>query len=98
MLYKLAKRRNTHFQRQLLLYEDLLNMAKEVSSKKGVDVSMHLNNMDRTLREARIEETEKSAALWTILSLITGIATLCVFYYLMKDCFKLSRLKDTVFS
>ena len=97
MLYKLAKRRNTHFQRQLLLYEDLLNMAKEVSSKKGVDVSMHLNNMDRTLREARIEETEKSAALWTILSLITGIATLYVFYYLMKDFFKHERREDQFF-
>ena len=97
MLYKLAKRRNTHFQRQLLLYEDLLNMAKEVSSKKGLDVSMHLNNMDRTLREARIEETEKSAALWTILSLITGIATLYVFYYLMKDFFKHERREDQFF-
>jgi len=97
MLYKLAKRRNTHFQRQLLLYEDLLNMAKEVSSKRGVDVSMHLNNMDRTLREARIDETEKSAALWTILSLITGIATLYIFYYLMKDFFKHERREDQFF-
>ncbi len=97
MLYKLAKRRNTHFQRQLLLYEDLLNMAKEVSSKRGVDVSMHLNNMDRTLREARIDETEKSAALWTILSFVTLIATLYVFYYLMKDFFKHERREDQFF-
>ena len=97
MIYKLAKRRNTHFQRQLLLYEDLLNMAKEASSKRGVDVSMHLNNMDRTLREARIDETEKSAALWTILSFVTVIATLYVFYYLMKDFFKHERREDQFF-
>src|SRR5215831_20496418 len=45
MIYKLAKRRNTHFQRQLLLYEDLLAMARDVSTKKGVDVSMQLNNL-----------------------------------------------------
>jgi uncharacterized membrane protein YuzA (DUF378 family) len=97
MIYKLAKRRNTHFQRQLLLYEDLLNMAKEVSTKRGVDVSMHLNNMDRILREAKVEETEKSAALWTILSFLTGIATLYIFYYLMKDFFKHERREDQFF-
>jgi hypothetical protein len=97
MIYKLAKRRNTHLQRQLLLYEDLLTMAREVSSKKGVDVSMHLNNMDRTMREARFDETEKSAALWAILSFITGIAALYVFYYLLKDFFKHERREDLFF-
>jgi hypothetical protein len=97
MIYKLAKRRNTHFQRQLLLYEDLLTMAREVSTKKGVDVSMHLNNLDRTLREARFDETEKSAALWAILSFITGIAALYVFYYLLKDFFKHERREDLFF-
>lgn len=97
MIYKLAKRRNTHFQRQHLLYEDLLTMAREVSSKKGIDVSMNLNNLDRTMREARFDETEKSAALWAILSFITGIAALYVFYYLLKDFFKHERREDLFF-
>lgn len=97
MIFKLAKRRNTHFQRQLLLYEDLLAMAKEVSSKKGVDASMQLNNLDRTIREARVQETEKSAALWAILSFITVIAGLYVYYYLMKDFYKHERREDAFF-
>ena len=94
MTYKLVKRRNTHFNRQSFLYEDLTNLVKEVASKKGVDVSLPVNNLDRTLREARIEETEKSAALWAILSLITGLAVLYVYYFLMKDFFKHERRED----
>lgn len=94
MLYKLVKRRNTHFSRQTFLYEDLTNMAKEFAAKKGVDISLPLNNLDRTYREARVEETEKSAALWAILSFITGLATLYVYYFLMKDFFKHERREE----
>ncbi len=94
MLYKLAKRRNTHFARQQFLYEDMVNMAKELAAKKGTDLSLSLNNLDRTYREARVEETEKSAALWAILAFITGIASLYVFYFLMKDFFKHERRED----
>ncbi len=94
MLYKLVKRRNTHFARQLFLYEDLINLARELGTRKGVDISLPLNNLDRTAKEARFEETEKSAALWAILSYFTGIASLYVFYFLMKDFFKHERKQD----
>ncbi len=94
MLYKLVKRRNAHFNRQRFLYEDLINMAKELASKKGVDLSLPLNNLDRTHREAMVEETEKSAALWAILTLVTGIAALYIFYFLMKDFFKHERKEE----
>jgi len=97
MLYKLVKRRNTHFSRQMFLYEDLINSAKELAAKKGVDIALPLNNLDRTYREARVEETEKSAALWAILCFITGIATLYVYYFLMKDFFKHERKEELFF-
>src|SRR3989442_4647896 len=61
LIFKLVSRRNTHFNRQILLQEDLISMAKEIAAKKGVDVSILLNNMDRNVREARLEETEKNA-------------------------------------
>ncbi len=71
MIYKLVKRRNTHFARQNFLYEDLTSAAEELATKKGVrsDVSIGLNNLDRIAREARVYEPEKSAALWVILTL-----------------------------
>ena len=71
MIYKLVQRRNTHFTRQSLLYEDLADAAEELVTKKGVQMTaaISLNNLDRIAREARVYEPEKSAALWVILIL-----------------------------
>ena len=76
MLFKLIKRRNTHFARQSYVYEDMTTVAKEVAAKKGTDVTLSLNNIQRALREARSEETEKNAVLWVILTLAGSIAAL----------------------
>ena len=85
LIFKLVSRRNTHFNRQILLQEDLISMAKEIAAKKGVDVSILLNNMERNVREARLEETEKNATLY---ALLYGLVWLYTAYFLMKDFFK----------
>ncbi len=94
LLYKLINRRNKHFQRQGFLYDDLTNLAKELAAKKGVDISLSVNNMERANREARYEETEKSAALWAIVTFFVGITALYVYYFLMKDFYKHERRED----
>ena len=91
MIFKLVSRRNTHFNRQILLQEDLVNIAKELATRKGIDVSVLLNNMERNAREARLEETEKNATLYAILG---GVAWIYVAYFLMKDFFKHERRED----
>jgi uncharacterized membrane protein len=91
MIYKLVSRRNTHFNRQILLQEDLVNMARELAAKRGVDVSILLNNMDRNVREARLEETEKNATLY---ALLYGLIWIYTAYFLMKDFFKHERRED----
>src|SRR5437879_8073368 len=48
LIFKLVSRRNNHFNRQILLQEDLVSMARELAAKKGVDVSILLNNMERS--------------------------------------------------
>jgi len=94
LVYKLAKRRNTHFKRQIFLFEDLLAAVKAIAAKKGVDAEVTLASCDRTVREVKAEETEKNAVLWAILSLLTGIATWYVWYFLMKDFYKHERRED----
>jgi uncharacterized protein DUF4234 len=71
MIYRLVQRRNTHFARQNLLYEDLTSAAEELATKKEVQMnaSIGLNALGRIAREARVYETEKSAALWIMLTL-----------------------------
>lgn len=94
MLYKLISRRNKHFQRQLFLYDDLTNLAKDLAAKKGADISLSVNNMQRTNQETRFEETEKSAALWAIVTFFIGITAIYVYYFLMKDFYKHERRED----
>jgi uncharacterized membrane protein len=91
MIFKLVSRRNTHFNRQILLQEDLVNMARELAAKRGVDVSILLNNMDRNVKEARLDETEKNATLYAI---VGGIVWIYAAYFLMKDFFKHERRED----
>ena len=91
LIYFLVRRRNNHFNRQILFEEDLVSMTRELAAKKGIDISVPLNNMDRSVREARLEETEKNATLYAILG---GVAWIYVSYFLMKDFFKHERRED----
>ena len=93
-IYRLAKRRNTHFKRQIFLFEDIVAAVKAITTRKGVDVEVGLASCERTVREAKMEETEKNAMLWAILSVFLGIASLYVWYFLMKDFYKHERRED----
>ena len=94
LTYKLVKRRNTHFKRQMFLSEDVITAVKTIAAKKGVDVEVALSSVERTVREAKSEETEKSAVLWAILSAIIFLADWYVRYFLMKDFYKHERRED----
>jgi len=94
LMYRLVKRRNTHFKRQTFLFEDVIASIKTASVKKGVDVEVSSASMDRTLREAKIEETEKSAVLWALLSIFVPFVSWYVYYFLMKDFYRHERRED----
>jgi hypothetical protein len=94
LVYRLARRRNTHFKRQIFLFEDVVAAVKAMAARKGVNAEVSLASSDRSVREAKAEETEKNAVLWAILSVVTGIALFYVWYYLMKDFYKHERRED----
>lgn len=94
LIYKLVKRRNTHFRRQSFLFEDVVNAIRDLAAKKGVDVQIPISSCERIIREAKAEETEKNAVLWAILSAIIFIASWYVYYFLMKDFYKHERRED----
>ena len=93
LFFKLVKRRNTHFTRQAFIFEDLIGAAKQLAAKKGVDVSLHVNYLERNMREARFDDLEKNATLYAILSLFP-IFNYYSYYFLMKDFFRHERRED----
>ena len=94
LIYKLVKRRNTHFKRQQFLFEDVISALRTIAKKKEVNVEVELSSCERTVREVRAEETEKGAVLWAILSAIIILAHWYVNYFLMKDFYKHERRED----
>jgi hypothetical protein len=94
LTYKLVRRRNTHFKRQIFLFEDVVAAVKAIAAKRGVDVEVGLASGERTVRETKAEETEKSAVLWAILSVFLFPAIWYVWYFLMRDFYKHERRED----
>jgi len=94
LTYKLVNRRNTHFKRQGFLFEDVVTAVKSLATKKKVDVEVGVSSCERTVREAKAGETEKSAVLWAILSAVVFLASWYVYYFLMKDFYKHERRED----
>jgi len=93
MIFFLVRRRNNHFNRQILLCEDLVTAAKELASRRNVDVSVLFNNLDRSVREARLEELEKNATLWALVGLVP-FGQWYSYYFLMKDFYRHERRED----
>jgi hypothetical protein len=89
LFYILINRRNKHFARQSRFGEDLINYLKGVSArKKTVDVQTGVSALERTARDAKYEEVEKSAGLWAILTIIPMVnvfAILYILYFLGTD-------------
>ena len=88
LLYLLLSRRNKHFRRQSRFSEDLISYLRSLTSKKGLDAEVGLSNLERTTREMKTTDDEKSAILWTILAFIPVVnvfAILYILYFLGKD-------------
>lgn len=94
LIYKLVKRRNAHLKRQRYLLEDTLRMLRNIAEVKGVDVEVELSSCERIVREVSMEETERNAVLWAILSAAIFIAHWYVNYFLMKDFYRHERRED----
>ena len=85
IIYRWIKRRNEHFKRTHALWSSVL-AALEAA---GIDDPEIIGIKD-ALNEARLEEEEKSAGLWTILTIIP-LVIYYVYHFLNKDFVKHER-------
>lgn len=94
--YKLIQREQEHFGRMARFNDDLFKLAEEQAEDvgKASEVSTQLTEL-RGMNEdfQRLQAgKERSAALWTIISLITlGLGYLYVYYFLHKDLIEHQR-------
>lgn len=109
-VYLLVRRRNRHFARQILLYEDVLRWARNLVTKDStrVDAAPTLGRLERTLSEARADETRQDPIIWVMLTffstwflsyflfgtLLTGLLTFYLYNFLMKGFYRHERRED----
>ncbi|PVX23398.1 MAG: hypothetical protein CW691_10660 [Candidatus Bathyarchaeum sp.] len=93
--YLLVNRRATHFKRQNFLHEDTISTIGSIAKTKEIDMDADLSSLQRTLKEANIEKTEKSAILWSILSMFVPFVQLYVYYFLVNDFYRHERIEDS---
>lgn len=79
VLYKWIDRRNNHFKRVELLYEDVIDFLEEKGPEEGA------KRARRTLRELKSEMDDKSAVLWIVLSILFFPVILYVYHFLTND-------------
>lgn len=94
LTYMLVNRRSTHFKRQKFLSEDLVAAVNSLAKTKNVDVESGLSSIERTVREANIEEIRKDAVPWAILAAFIPFMQWYVYYFLMKDFYRHERRED----
>ena len=56
----------------------------------------YLSGAERTLRDAEYEESEKSPAVWIVLSILVPFLIFYVYHFLNKDFYKHERHEDHV--
>jgi hypothetical protein len=94
--YKLIQREQEHFDRMARFNSDLYKLATEQADDTGKanEVSAQLDElrgMDEDFQRLQAGK-ERSAALWTIISIITfGLAYFYVYYFLHKDLIEHQR-------
>lgn len=94
LLYKLIKRRNEHFKRHQLLEEDIVRVLNLSAGKKRSKIEDKLTSIERSSREAKLNEKEQSAFLWAILCFFIPLVGLYVGYFLMRDFYRHERRED----
>lgn len=84
-LYHLIKRRSAHFARDAALREGIIGYLKAKAGKQEEKISTEITTMNLIHSEAMGEEREKSAVMWTILTVLVPFVGIYVLYFLTKD-------------
>jgi len=92
--YLLVNRRSTHYNRQKLLSEDIMVTINSLAKTKNVEMEASVSPIKRAVREANVEEIEKSAILWAVLSVFVPFVQWYVYYFLMNDFYRHEHRED----
>jgi len=92
--YLLVNRRSTHCKRQKLLSEQLITTIDSIAKTKDADVSDSLLSLEKNVKDANADKTEKNPILSAVLSAFIPFMSLYVYYFLMTDFYKHEQFEN----
>lgn len=87
IFYKLMERRDLHFARVANTVNTSVALLKEEAAKAGKTelIGQELAQLEMVQRETYEQSRERGAVLWLVLAIVTGIAAIIGYYFLMDD-------------
>lgn len=101
IVYKLVDRRNKHFRRILRLFESMRDYIVSLSIEKDIYVRDRIQILERDIRDASYEWSERDAFIWAILQSIPVLGLLIliyIFHFLNRDFLAHSRMERYILS
>jgi hypothetical protein len=97
VLYRMIKRRNLHFRRQQLLFDNLLGLLLNYANGRdqAQQFQAQLGPTRQVLDEIKREETAREPAVWVIVGFFVPFVYFFVYYFLMKDIYRHERREET---
>ena len=100
IFYKLMERRDLHFARVANMVNSSMPLLKEKAAAAGKAelISQELAALEMVQRDIYEQSRERGAVLWLVLGIVTGIATLIGYYFIMDDFSRHDQLEAQYFT
>lgn len=100
IFYKLMERRDQHLARMANMVNTSVALLQEKAAQAGKTelIGQELTQIGMIQREMYDQSRERGAALWLVLAILTGIATIIGYYFIMDDMARHDQLEAQYFT
>ena len=100
IFYKLMERRDQHLARMANMVNTSVALLQEKAAQAGKTelIGQELTQIGMIQREMYDQSRERGAVLWLVLAIVTGIATIIGYYFIMDDMARHDQLEAQYFT
>mgnify|MGYP000110522962 CR=1 FL=1 len=98
VVYKLVQRRDEHLRRMAAVADASIRRLREKAQGREELVSQELAELEQLKMQMLAGSTERGAALWLVIAMLTGIGSFILYYLLMQDYVQHDQLEARFFT
>lgn len=100
VFYKLMERRDLHLARMANVANTSVSLLREKAQERGREdlIGQELYQLEMIQRQMYEQSRERGAVLWLVLAIVTGVATLIGYFFIMDDLARHDQLEAQYFT